>query len=48
VVECGVDVAWDEKQSADAVMVVICEPARSHRPRGRGQAWEPVSAAKTI
>ncbi len=43
-VAAGVDRAGGEEQLTDAVMAVICEAVRPHRPRGRGVAWEALAA----
>jgi hypothetical protein len=43
-VAAGVDQAGGEEQLTDAVMAVICEQVRPHRPRGRGEAWEALAA----
>jgi hypothetical protein len=40
----GVDRAGGEEQLTDAVVAVICEQVRPHRPRGRGPAWEALVA----
>jgi hypothetical protein len=40
----GVDPAGGEEQLSDAVVAVICEAVRPHRPRGRGAAWEALVA----
>ncbi len=42
--ECGVDRDGGEEQLTDAVLAVICEKVRPHRPRGRGEAWEALAA----
>jgi hypothetical protein len=43
-VAAGVDRAGGEEQLTDAVMAVVCEAVRPHRPRGRGGAWEALAA----
>jgi transposase len=43
-VAAGVDRAGGEEQLSDAVMAVVCEAVRPHRPRGRGEAWEALAA----
>ena len=43
-IAAGVDPAGGEEQLTDAVVAVICEAVRPHRPGGRGAAWEALVA----
>jgi hypothetical protein len=43
-VECGVVREAGEEQLTDAVLAMVCEMVRPHRPRGRGLAWETLVA----
>jgi hypothetical protein len=43
-VAAGVDRSGGEEQLTDAVMAVVCEAVRPHRPRERGEAWEALAA----